>query len=83
MDEAWVTMERAFDYFIEAGDVSGAVAAAEYPLFYVPGFKDATGMVTETLALVPAGSRTAVTLGAARMRTTDRPSKTCCGVEKK
>ena len=56
VDEAWVTMERAFDYFIEAGDVSGAVAAAEYPLFYVSGLKNATRMVTETLTLVPADS---------------------------
>lgn len=56
VDQAWVTMERAFDYFIGVGDVSGAVAAAEFPLFYVPGLKNAARMVTETLTLVPAES---------------------------
>ena len=56
VDEAWVTMERAYDYFVEAGDVSEAVAASGFPLFYLPGLKDATRMVTESLALVPAGS---------------------------
>jgi tetratricopeptide (TPR) repeat protein len=56
VDEAWGNMEHAFDYFIRVGDVSGAVAVSEYPLFYVPGLKDATRMVTEALALVPGGS---------------------------
>ena len=56
VEEAWATMERAFEYFIEAGDVSGAVAAAEYPLFYVSGLKNVMRMVTETLTLVPASS---------------------------
>jgi predicted ATPase len=48
---------RAFDYYVQAGDVAGAVAVAVYPLPPVSAFL--TGMVqliARALALVPADS---------------------------
>ena len=54
--DAWATLGRAFDYYVEEGDIAMAVAVAEYPLFYVSGLKEATRFVSEALALVPPDS---------------------------
>ncbi|MCI0799984.1 MAG: hypothetical protein J4O06_14485 [Chloroflexi bacterium] len=56
LHEAWAKLGRAFDYYMEAGDVAKAVAVAEYPLFYVPGLQRATRMVEESVPLVPRDS---------------------------
>jgi tetratricopeptide (TPR) repeat protein len=53
-EEAWASLNRAFGYFVEAGDIARAVAAAEalglilLPSRYVAG----TELITRALALV-------------------------------
>jgi len=54
--DAWTTLGRAFDYYVQEGDVAMAVAVAEYPLFYVSGLEEPTRFVSQALALVPPGS---------------------------
>ena len=57
IQEAVVTLSRAFDYFAETGDVDRAVAIAEYPFYPVAGQRigDAQ-LVSSALALVPSDS---------------------------
>ena len=57
--DAWETLRRAFDYYAEAGDVTMAIAVAEYPLLFVAGLTSAVHMVERTLSLVPADSHEA------------------------
>ncbi|MCH8297792.1 MAG: protein kinase [Chloroflexi bacterium] len=56
LDDAWATLGRAFDYYVNERDVAMAVAVAEYPLFYVSGLKEPTRFVSQALALVPPDS---------------------------
>jgi DNA-binding CsgD family transcriptional regulator/tetratricopeptide (TPR) repeat protein len=57
--DAWRSIGQAVQLFISAGDVSAAVTAAQYPLFYVPGVPAPTQLVSDVLRLVPATSRDA------------------------
>ena len=50
--DAWANISQAFDFYVESGDVTRAVAVAEYPLFYVSGLTGATRLVTQALTLV-------------------------------
>lgn len=53
-EEAWASLNHAFDYYVEARDVTGAVALAENSLFF-PVFSRYTQLaelVTRALALV-------------------------------
>ncbi|MCI0867469.1 MAG: hypothetical protein J4N89_13090, partial [Chloroflexi bacterium] len=60
IQEAVVTLCRAFDYYAETGDVDRAVAIAEYPFYPVAGQRigDAQ-LVARALALVPSDSHEA------------------------
>ena len=57
--EAWATVKRGFDYYVEAQDVDLAVAVAVYPLFFVPGLTDTKGMTSRALTMVPPDSQEA------------------------
>ena len=58
--EALGSLERAFEYYIDAGDVDRAVAAAEYPVRRPPGTTTGTmDLVSRVLALVPPDSHQA------------------------
>ncbi|MFB3097343.1 MAG: AAA family ATPase, partial [Dehalococcoidia bacterium] len=55
--QAVVSLHRSFNYYAEAGDVSAAVAIAEYPTHNWPGeHQGAAEMIAHALALVPADS---------------------------
>ncbi|MCH8282814.1 MAG: hypothetical protein IIC96_19295, partial [Chloroflexi bacterium] len=60
IEEAVVTLCRAFDYYAETGDVDRAVAIAEYPFYPMAGKRigDAQ-LVASALALVPSDSHEA------------------------
>ena len=52
--EALRSLTRAFDYFVEVGDVDRAVAAVEYPLPWMPGHRTgAAQLIARALELVP------------------------------
>jgi DNA-binding CsgD family transcriptional regulator len=56
VQQAWENLGRAFDYYVETGDVVQAVHVAAYPLFFVPGVTRATRMTSRALQLVPSES---------------------------
>jgi len=58
--EAFATLSRAFEYYAEAGNVSLAVAAAEFPMV-PPGVRihGATHLLARALTMVPADSHEA------------------------
>ena len=58
-EEAVASLSRAFDYHVEAGDVAGAVAVAEFPLPPVSGREGLTQLTSRALTLVPADSHEA------------------------
>ena len=63
LTEAELSLVAAFDYYAEAGDVSRAVAIAQYPLPPTPGlFRDTTQLIRRALELVPPDSRQALPL---------------------
>ena len=69
LGEAIPSLVRAFDYYSEVGDVSRAVAVAQYPLPPAPGlFKEVTQVISRALKLVPPDSRQAVPLLARYIR---------------
>jgi DNA-binding CsgD family transcriptional regulator/tetratricopeptide (TPR) repeat protein len=47
--DAWSYCEQAFRGFVDAGEYEAAIETARYPLFYVPGVEQPTGMVAEAL----------------------------------
>ncbi|MCH7737912.1 MAG: AAA family ATPase [Chloroflexi bacterium] len=55
--EAFGTLSRAFEYYVEEGNITLAVAAAEFPIYspgvVIPGVGE---LLTRALALVPADS---------------------------
>jgi tetratricopeptide (TPR) repeat protein len=58
--DAVSSLQRAFDYYVEAGDVGGAVAVAEYPIHPVIGRRiGVADLVARALALVPPESHEA------------------------
>jgi len=63
MVEAFATLSRAFNYYIEAGNVEKAVAAAEFPIapsaILIPGVAE---LMARALTLVPAASHEAARL---------------------
>ena len=50
--DAWAASSRAFDYFMDEGNVAAAVAVAKYPLLFTSGLPHVTHMVTRALTLV-------------------------------
>ena len=56
VQQAWESLGRAFDYYVETGAAFQAVQIAEYPLFFVPGVTQAPRMSARALQLVPADS---------------------------
>jgi tetratricopeptide (TPR) repeat protein len=57
IQEAVASLERAFDYYAEAGDVARGVAVAEYPVPALPGQRTGMGqLIARALALVPPDS---------------------------
>ncbi|MEE8158563.1 MAG: tetratricopeptide repeat protein, partial [Dehalococcoidia bacterium] len=58
--EAFANLSRAFDYYVETGNVAQAVAAAVFPIvtpsYRIPGV---TGLLARALTLVPADSHEA------------------------
>jgi tetratricopeptide (TPR) repeat protein len=61
LEQAGMTMRRAFDYYVTAGDVNGAVAVAAHPLSSSLGMREAgiPQLLTDALSLVPPGSHSA------------------------
>ena len=58
--EAVASLSRAFDYYIEAGDVERAVAVAGYPITTLAGQPTGmTSLITRALTLVPPDSHAA------------------------
>jgi DNA-binding CsgD family transcriptional regulator len=57
--EGWESFGKAFDYFVEAGDLARAVAVAEYPLPYTLGIINATRLTNRALEIVPHDSHEA------------------------
>ncbi|MFQ6029367.1 MAG: LuxR C-terminal-related transcriptional regulator, partial [Dehalococcoidia bacterium] len=58
--EAWNTLSRAFDFYLEAGEVAKAVAVAEHPLLFVSGLPPGdTQLAERALTLVPPDSHEA------------------------
>lgn len=57
--EAWVNIGRAFDYYIDSGNVENAVAVAEYPVLFTSGLSNATRFVETALTLVAPDSHEA------------------------
>ena len=56
LQEAVASLSRAFDYYVDAGDVDRAVAVADQPLPPVTGLAGATQLISRALALVPPDS---------------------------
>ncbi|PKB71278.1 MAG: hypothetical protein BZY87_06135 [SAR202 cluster bacterium Io17-Chloro-G6] len=60
LEEAFATLTRAFEYYVETGNIARAVAAAEFPLVSpharIPGVPQ---LMARALALVPADSHEA------------------------
>jgi len=56
--EAFATLSRAFEYYVEAGNIAQAVAVAEFPIappqYLIPGVAE---LMARALSLVPADSR--------------------------
>jgi tetratricopeptide (TPR) repeat protein len=53
-------LRKAFDHYLEKGDVSHAVEVAEYPIFFMGGQRGGLAeLISRALDLVPAGSNTA------------------------
>ncbi len=52
-EEAWASLGSALEFYLDASDVAGAVAVAEYPLPYVPGLAGMTLRIEKALRLVP------------------------------
>ena len=58
--EAVSNLRRAFDYYVQVGDIASAVAVAQYPPNAWTGYNTgATELLARALALVPADSHTA------------------------
>ncbi|MCH8947387.1 MAG: aromatic amino acid lyase [Acidobacteria bacterium] len=56
-DDALGLMTRAFDYYVEVGDVAQAVAVARNPVPHLPGqLEGATELIRQALTLVPPDS---------------------------
>ena len=71
MHHAVASLSRAFDYYVESGDVARAVAITEYPKFVAPllsGMDELGRLVDRALDLVPAGSREAGVILARQVR---------------
>ena len=63
LQDALDTLRRAFDYYVDAGDVEHAVAIAEYPYFPRFGYSyGSSQLVARALSLVPSGSHAACRL---------------------
>ncbi|MFB3091920.1 MAG: LuxR C-terminal-related transcriptional regulator, partial [Dehalococcoidia bacterium] len=62
IQEALASMTRALDYYLEAGDVEGAVAVVVYPLPPVTGPTENAHNIRRVLALVSPDSRQAAQL---------------------
>ena len=59
MHDAWATLDRAFMYYVEVGDVDRAVVVAEHPLHASWHPAGATQLLTHAIELVPSDSRSA------------------------
>ena len=58
--DALTSLHRALDYYVEAGDVSSAIAVAECPISTLPGhLSGVTNLMARALGLVPPGSHQA------------------------
>jgi DNA-binding CsgD family transcriptional regulator len=59
MHEAYISLNRAFDCYVELGAIPRALAVAEYPIPIVPGRTSATHLIARALALIPPESHQA------------------------
>lgn len=55
--EAWSTLRRAIEHYVEAGDVAPAVAAATHPSITPEGADDIAPVIQQVLGMVRPGSR--------------------------
>jgi len=54
--EGWSNLRRAIDYYLQAGDVGRAVAAATHPSVLPEGVSGVSDVIEQVLARVPRGS---------------------------
>lgn len=54
--QGWMTLRRAIDYYLEAGDISRAVAIAVHPCITAEGATDVGAILRQILDIVPRGS---------------------------
>ena len=62
MHEAYISLNRAFDCYIELGTIPSALAVAAYPIPVVPGRTGATRLFDRALNLIPLESHQAGSL---------------------
>ena len=60
--EAWTNVRRAIEYYLEAGEIQKAVAAATHASLAAEGVSGVTDVIGRLLPLVPDGSREAAAL---------------------
>jgi DNA-binding CsgD family transcriptional regulator len=59
LHEAYISLNRAFDCYVELGAIPRALAVAQYPIPVVPGHTGATRLIARALALIPPESHQA------------------------
>ena len=59
MHEVYISLNRAFDCYLELGAIDDALAVAEYPVTNPPGRSGATRLIAHALALIPPESHQA------------------------
>jgi DNA-binding CsgD family transcriptional regulator len=59
MHEAYISLDQAFDCYVELDDIPHALAVAEYPIPIIPEDTGATRLIVRALALIPPGSHQA------------------------
>jgi DNA-binding CsgD family transcriptional regulator len=57
--EVYISLNQAFDCYVELGAIPHALAVAEYPIPITPGYTGATRLIARALALIPLESHQA------------------------
>jgi hypothetical protein len=53
LHEAYISLNRAFDCYVELGAITSALAVAAYPIHIRPGHTGATRLIARALTLIP------------------------------
>jgi predicted ATPase len=57
MHEAYISLNQAFDCYVELGAIPRALAVAEYPVYIIAGHTGVARLIARALALIPPESR--------------------------